>query len=816
MNLDLVLGMSCNNISCLACDVNSGLIAHTASGVLVLLDTDTNCQVRYITLRKNSVSSINFSSDGKLIVTGEIGYRPAVRIWRVKDGNEIAAFDGHEFGIKYVLFSPGMEVIVSVGLEHDNEVIVWSWPEKHKIATNKIVDVIQAVSYSESGSYFVTAGTRHLKFWYPSIKETESALGPVPEVHPLYGRPGILGNNKNHIFIDVCCGNGSSKDLVYTVTKTGDLIILSATDRLIKSHKSIEDSHATCVKVLDQVLFLGFLGGNIHIFNSITLIHLAALPVPGFFCQTDLKEGGVFTMAFNPSNTLLTTAYKNSSMCIWDLQDVVNVKQKYVAVYHSSAIASFDIYTTSEPGEPIRENLVTVSHDSSVHLWGISVSNSICYDRLSILRTDSSPQLPGDEETAISHTGVITAVKVSPDKKYIVTGNKLGNICLYDKDTYTHYLTILAHNREVTCLAFYSDSKGCSVLVSGSRDRLIHVMDGSNNFKLITTLNIHSSSITAIVICEIKGTICMVSCASDRSLSVCTASVQDKVEGINHPPLFQLSKYASVVSSPADIVINLVTEHLAMGCRDGYVRVLDLALLQEKQMFRGCPSEDGQIQKINLDEKGALLITGASDKTINLINFCTGDILISVSGHTKCVTGLTFTSTGDHVISTSMDGCVFIWRLSEMMLMKQKAISLCIKAFKMTDFPEEISYKDIFFLFNKYYSTLAIDTDPMASYSREDISNKEELDEDKHHTGLTKQFENAVKQAMDFDMNVSSNVLPTDPSSCPPQSVVDISVFKRPLQVKKFLSLPSISTDESRSTSFRLDTDEGKAKLLQE
>lgn len=56
-----------------------------------------------------------------------------------QDGIELAAFDGHEFGIKYVLFSPGMDVIVSVGLEHDNEVIVWAWPEKHKIATNKIV-----------------------------------------------------------------------------------------------------------------------------------------------------------------------------------------------------------------------------------------------------------------------------------------------------------------------------------------------------------------------------------------------------------------------------------------------------------------------------------------------------------------------------------------------------------------------------------------------------------------------------------------------------------------------------------------------------
>uniref|UniRef100_A0A2C9M6X9 Anaphase-promoting complex subunit 4 WD40 domain-containing protein n=1 Tax=Biomphalaria glabrata TaxID=6526 RepID=A0A2C9M6X9_BIOGL len=180
MNLDLVLGMSCNNISCLACDRNSSLVAHTAAGVLVILDAETNSQVKYIHLNKNCVSSVNFSSDGKLIVTGEIGYRPAARIWRVKDGVEIASLYGHDFGIKYVLFSPSMDVIVTVGLEHDNEVNVWAWPEKHRLATNKIVDIIRAVAFSECGKFFVTAGCRHLKFWYPNFLSTETFQTTVP------------------------------------------------------------------------------------------------------------------------------------------------------------------------------------------------------------------------------------------------------------------------------------------------------------------------------------------------------------------------------------------------------------------------------------------------------------------------------------------------------------------------------------------------------------------------------------------------------------------------------------------------------------
>ncbi|KAH9512397.1 hypothetical protein Btru_039405 [Bulinus truncatus] len=671
MNLDLVLGMTCNNISCLACDRNSSLVAHAAAGVLVILDAETgNSQVKYLHLRKNCVSSVNFSSDGKLIVTGEIGYRPAARVWRVKgrtnlDGLEVAALYGHDFGIKYVLFSPAMDVIVTVGLEHDNEVNVWAWPEKHRLATNKIVDIIRAVAFSECGKFFVTAGCRHLKFWYPNFLDADVCQTPVPHVQPLYGRPGILGSNKHHNFIDVTCGNGVSNGLIYAITKTGDLII-----------------------------------------------HLAALPVPAFFLQTPQKVGGIFTMVYNPNKTLLTTAYKNSCMCIWDINDLNNIKQKYVAVYHSKAIANIDIFMSNDVGEPVRETLVTVSHDYSVHLWGIQISNFICYDRLSILYTEVPPVNSDDpQEGYQDEEGVITTVKVSPDRKYIVTGNKMGNIYVYNKDTYEHTLTILAHNREVTCLAFYSKKQvslflkmagnpGDFVLVSGSRDRLIHVMDGKNDFQLVTTLNIHSSSITALMIYEFGGIICMISCASDRSLSICTAPLQDK-DGNSHPPLFHLTKCATIVSSPADIILNFVTEQLALGCQDGYVRILDMALLQEKCMFRGCPSEEAQIQKISLDDKGALLVTAASDRTINVINFYNGEILTTVPGHTKLVTGLMFSSTGDRVISTSMDGCIFIWRLSEKMLMKRKEISFCTEASRLIKIPEDISYKHLLFLFNK-------------------------------------------------------------------------------------------------------------------
>ncbi|BFZ06630.1 hypothetical protein BsWGS_09669 [Bradybaena similaris] len=672
MNLDLVLGISCRNISCLACDQNSSLVAHTASGVLVLLDTATNCQVRYLHLRQNAVSTVSFSPDGKLIVTGEIGYRPAVRVWRVKDGQEIAALYGHEFGIKSVLFLSNMTQIVSVGLEHDNIVNLWAWPERWRIATNKIVDIIKAVAYSESGGCFVTAGIRHIKFWYPEMSLPISSNAVIPPVQCLYGRPGLLGECKHHTFVDVACGNGSSAKFVYCITKLGGLVTVKSQERVIHSHKSIEELKANCLKVQDQILFIGFSSGDVHMFNAITLIHIAALPAPTYFRQTCMNGSGVFTLVFNPSTTLLVTAYNNCSMCVWDLKEASNVKQRFVAVYHSKAITNIDIFTSRDSKGQVRETLVTVSHDSTVRLWGIVFGESICYDRLSILYTDPAPLQPilEAQSKTLDNAGIITAVKVSPDRKYIVTGNQAGNICVYDRVTFEHSLTVLAHNREVTCLAIFTDSAGRSILASGSRDRLIHIMDVNRDFRLISTLNIHSSSITVITFCEMSGLLNMISCSADRTLSLCSTPVTCDTDN-SCAPMLQLSKCTTIMSTPTDICFDSFTQQIPVGCQDGYIRILDIDLLQERRMFRGCSTEERQILKLCLDSRGILLLSAASDKTINVINFATGDILISMTGHTKFVTGLIFTSSGDHVISTSMDGCVFIWHISEKALMKR-------------------------------------------------------------------------------------------------------------------------------------------------
>jgi len=43
---------------------------------------------------------------------------------------------------------------------------VFDWRANLKMASNKISSKVAAVCFSEDGSYFVTVGNRHVKYWY--------------------------------------------------------------------------------------------------------------------------------------------------------------------------------------------------------------------------------------------------------------------------------------------------------------------------------------------------------------------------------------------------------------------------------------------------------------------------------------------------------------------------------------------------------------------------------------------------------------------------------------------------------------------------
>lgn len=112
------------------------------------------------------------------------------------------------------------------------------------VAANKVSSKVTAVSFSDDSSYFVTAGNRHVKFWYLDHAKTSKVIASAarrqpPEGNgrilnrvccsfvqvnatvPLLGRSGLLGELRNNFFSDVACGRGRQASSTFCITSSG-------------------------------------------------------------------------------------------------------------------------------------------------------------------------------------------------------------------------------------------------------------------------------------------------------------------------------------------------------------------------------------------------------------------------------------------------------------------------------------------------------------------------------------------------------------------------------------------------------------------
>ncbi|XP_019733982.1 mitogen-activated protein kinase-binding protein 1-like isoform X1 [Hippocampus comes] len=298
VTLEKVLGITAPGNRALSCDPKSGLLAYPAGCVVVLLHPRKNKQRHIFNASRKTITTLAFSPDGKHVVTGESGHMPAVRVWEVPSGVQVASLQEHKYGVACVAFSPNMKYIVSVGYQHDMLVHVWNWKKGVVVAANKVSSKVTAVSFSHDSSYFVTAGNRHVKFWYLDHSRTSKVSAAVP----LLGRSGLLGELKNNFFCDVACGRGPQASSTFCISTSGLLVQL---DQRRMLHKWVElrrvdsarASQATCLCVTEELIFCGCSDGAVRAFSPHTLHFLCTLPRPHFLgadiaTMTDARQEG--------------------------------------------------------------------------------------------------------------------------------------------------------------------------------------------------------------------------------------------------------------------------------------------------------------------------------------------------------------------------------------------------------------------------------------------------------------------------------------------------------------------------------------------
>ncbi|NWX30442.1 MABP1 protein, partial [Notiomystis cincta] len=639
------------------------------------------------------------------------GHMPAVRVWDVAERSQVAELQEHKYGVACVAFSPSSKYIVSVGYQHDMIVNVWSWKKNIVVAANKVSSKVTAVSFSEDCSYFVTAGNRHIKFWYLDDSKTSKVNATVP----LLGRSGLLGELRNNFFADVACGRGKKADSTFCITSSGLLCEFNEKRLLDKwvelrvsftsSYSAIFTTVANCISVNHDYIFCGCADGTVRIFNPLNLHFVTTLPKPHFLGTdiasvteasrlfsgvADAKYPDTIALTFDPTNQWLSCVYNDHSLYVWDVKDPKKVGKVYSALYHSSCVWNIEMYPeVKDNNQPCLPpgSFITCSSDNTIRLWNTESSNIhgtalhrniLSNDLMKIIYVDDNTQVlldtdynsagsadKADAQVLDTKVGIRT-VCVSPSGEHLASGDRIGTLRIYELQSLKEMLKVEAHDSEILCLEYSKPDTGLKLLASASRDRLIHVLDAGKDYSLQQTLDEHSSSITAVKFAANDGKVRMISCGADKSIYFRTA--QKTGEGVQFTRTHHIVRKTTLY----DMDVDPSWKYAAIGCQDRNIRVFNISSGKQKKLYKGSQGEDGTLIKVQTDPSGLYIATSCSDKNLSIFDFYSGECVATMYGHSEIVTGMKFSNDCKHLISVSGDSCIFIWRLSSEMTINMR------------------------------------------------------------------------------------------------------------------------------------------------
>ncbi|XP_012621945.2 mitogen-activated protein kinase-binding protein 1 isoform X1 [Microcebus murinus] len=703
VTLEKVLGITVSGGRGLACDPRSGLVAYPAGCVVVLFNPRKHKQHHILNSSRKTITALAFSPDGKYLVTGESGHMPAVRVWDVAEHSQVAELQEHKYGVACVAFSPSAKYIVSVGYQHDMIVNVWAWKKNIVVASNKVSSRVTAVSFSEDCSYFVTAGNRHIKFWYLDDSKTSKVNATVP----LLGRSGLLGELRNNLFTDVACGRGKKADSTFCITSSGLLCEFSDRRLLdkwveLRNTDSFTTTVAHCISVSQDYIFCGCADGTVRLFNPSNLHFLSTLPRPHalgtdiasiteasrlFSGVANARYPDTIALTFDPTNQWLSCVYNDHSIYVWDVRDPKKVGKVYSALYHSSCVWSVEVYPEVKDSNQAclpPSSFITCSSDNTIRLWNTESSgvhgstlhrNILSNDLIKIIYVDGNTQalldteLPGGDKadgSLVDPRVGIRSVCIRPNGQHLASGDRMGTLRVHELQSLSEMLKVEAHDSEILCLEYSKPDTGLKLLASASRDRLIHVLDAGREYSLQQTLDEHSSSITAVKFAASDGQVRMISCGADKSIYFRTA--QKSGDGVQ----FTRTHHVVRKTTLYDMDVEPSWKYTAIGCQDRNIRIFNISSGKQKKLFKGSQGEDGTLIKVQTDPSGIYIATSCSDKNLSIFDFSSGECVATMFGHSEIVTGMKFSNDCKHLISVSGDSCIFVWRLSSEMTISMR------------------------------------------------------------------------------------------------------------------------------------------------
>ncbi|CAD5232103.1 unnamed protein product [Bursaphelenchus xylophilus] len=686
--LERVLGSTACSSS-ISVDPTAGLVAYPASSTVVVQNPRAQAQAHFISSSKNNITCLAFSPNGRFLVTGEYGNEPMVRVWEIhKDGQkesfgqQVAELKGHSFGISCVRFTPDSNQVISVGNQHDKSITIWDWKNNRTLAESRVTSQVNAMDMGDTGKVIVTVGCRHVKFWH---LDNDNKV--------LQGRSAILTEHRNNTFVDVCCAS-NNRTFTITVTK----LLLELHDKKLVNTFELHHEIPRSICMGNGLLYMGFNNGTIRALNPDNMEEIAILPKPHNLrvelCEEKLSETvdlqcpDVHSIVYHEKSRTLSSFYSDRSIYHWQIGEDGQVFKLSSHLFHVGTVYDVEVVNVNNPYFPVG-TFFTAGADETVRVWnvekeqreGILPSNMFSCELRKIVYLgaagyESLTEQPDKNFGAIASdmldaTNGIRCLKLNPLGEHLAVGSKNGNVSVLDLRTpeMSKIWECEAHDNEVRCLE-YTDPRKCGgrhYLATGSRDRLIHIFDVNENYNYLAIIDDHQSSIYRILFIPSATGLEMVTCSNDKLIVVRRLNQTAP----DTPPTFHRITQLNITGGP-NYVVTTPENNLLAACGD---RKLHSYSLNGKliKSVKGTLCEEGNLTKLVLDPSGTYAATICSDRYVYIIDVATGECAAVLSGQSDTVASVTFTADCRRLILVSFSGCIFVWRLSNLLTKRMLA-----------------------------------------------------------------------------------------------------------------------------------------------
>ena len=482
----------------------------------------------------------------------------------------------------------------------------------------------------------MTCGQNHMKWWYLNRLDSESL--------EVLGKPGsILEAQRNAHFVDFQFG---ALDGIFCVTSGGVLCSFSSA-RMMEKWVRLESSTSYSIALLmregELSLFIGCSDGIIRVFTQ-DLTYSGTLPLP--YPLANSKYPACYAVSLLSDNNKLAAIYADRQLIVWDLsaKNLSNSPQIRFFRNHFSCIWDVcfknqgftDIITESTT--PVN-TFITCSQDHSIKYWGMdtkhlkaepligssnaflgsidfeieedlsSTDSADSFSKFSLSDGFPDGELPDRSQSSSSPR----CVAVHPMRGTVACGDRKGRLHCFDQShRKTH--TLQAHSSEVLTICFspimrQSPDGQWSIeidsvfenqlvlLASGGRDRLIHVFNALDNFSLVTTLDHHSSSVTAVKFTSDGKR--LISCSGDKTIVFCS---------VDGPRIIKQKSVTSPHGSINGLSIDPVNKFAATSGQDKRLNIWNVQTGKHVRAYKH-DSISGELYRCDIDPSGFFFLS---------------------------------------------------------------------------------------------------------------------------------------------------------------------------------------------------------------